>query len=363
MELEEKYEQLLLEIHTSKKECIPKSEIPSRITSRKVDFQSLLDYLINIELVEFDIQDNAYYLTYEGYEKVEEINKRKRLRENVASKEHQHAVKRKKKQRLFVTGLGLFLFAASYFALFGISASQNSIDKIDSKILSDAEQKIHSFQDSILNSKILSYAVNPKNNQLHFYHKDENGNAFGNHGKLKVWLAKQNKDLIFAANGGMYNKDLSPQGLYIENGKEIQEIDLNQEGYGNFYLQPNGIFSITKNNTPRIQVSKDFIVSDKIKNATQSGPMLIIDGDIHPKFTEGSENLHIRNGVGILPNEDLLFAMSKEEINFFDFASFFQKKGCKNALYLDGFVSRTYLPGKDWIQEDGNFAIIIGQRK
>jgi uncharacterized protein YigE (DUF2233 family) len=91
--------------------------------------------------------------------------------------------------------------------------------------------------------------------------------------------------------------------------------------------------------------------------------MLLIDGEIHPAFKKGSKNLNIRNGVGILPDNKVVFAMSKEEVNFYDFAEFFKSKGCKNALYLDGFVSRTYLPEEDWEQLDGNFGVIIGVAK
>jgi uncharacterized protein YigE (DUF2233 family) len=87
--------------------------------------------------------------------------------------------------------------------------------------------------------------------------------------------------------------------------------------------------------------------------------MLLVDGVIHPAFQQGSSNLNIRNGVGILPNQEVVFAMSKEEINFYDFAVFFQKMGCKDALYLDGFVSRAYLPEKKWMQTDGHFGVMI----
>jgi uncharacterized protein YigE (DUF2233 family) len=51
--------------------------------------------------------------------------------------------------------------------------------------------------------------------------------------------------------------------------------------------------------------------------------------------------------------------MSKEPVNFYDFAEYFQKMGCKNALYLDGLVSRTYLPEQSSFQLDGNFGVII----
>jgi len=161
----------------------------------------------------------------------------------------------------------------------------------------------------------------------------------------------------------MYEKDLSPQGLYIEQGLLKAPIIRKQKGYGNFYLQPNGIFFLTKDRKAGVISTAQFEVQEDIQYATQSGPMLVIDGAIHSKFKKGSSHLHIRNGVGLLPNGDLLFAMSKEKINLFDFATFFKEQACKNALYLDGFVSKTYLPAKNWEQLDGTFGVIIAETK
>jgi len=211
--------------------------------------------------------------------------------------------------------------------------------------------------------EILSYVVDLKKSKLDFFYKYDNENNFRNHKALRLWLESKGKELLFAVNGGMYTKELNPQGLYIENGVEIQKIDLQKEGYGNFYLKPNGIFYITNNNEAKIVISENLKNKSEIKYATQSGPMLVVENKIHSKLTKGSENVHIRNGVGILPNGNMLFAMSKEKINFYDFATFFKKNKCKNALYLDGFVSRTFLPAKDWIQEDGNFGVIIAETK
>ena len=176
---------------------------------------------------------------------------------------------------------------------------------------------------------------------------------------LKTWLELKHQRLLFAMNGGMYKRDNSPQGLYIENKRAITPLDT-LTGSGNFYLKPNGVFYLTTDHVAFICVSADFNDNGKIKYATQSGPMLVIDGQIHPAFKEGSTNLNIRNGVGILPGNKVLFAMSKKEINFYDLATYFKNMGCKNALYLDGLVSRTYLPEKHWIQTDGNFGVIIG---
>jgi len=211
------------------------------------------------------------------------------------------------------------------------------------------------------NENILSHKVNLNQQELKFYWKNRKGDVYGNFNSLKTSLHQKKQQLVFAMNGGMYKKDQFPQGLYIENGTTLSELDTMQKGYGNFYLQPNGIFFITKNNKAGICVSEKFITKKDVKYATQSGPMLLINGKIHPKFNKGSKNLNIRNGVGILPNNEVIFAMSKEKINFYDFATYFKTQGCKNALYLDGFISKMYLPEKNWIDKGGNFGVIIAE--
>jgi len=207
--------------------------------------------------------------------------------------------------------------------------------------------------------RFVSYIVNPKKQDLEFFWKNEKGEHFKNAENLISWLKNKNKKLLFSTNGGMYKKDNSPQGLYVENTITKSEIDTSN-GNGNFYLKPNGVFYLTTDKNPIICKTEDFVNNGMIKYATQSGPMLVIDGEIHTAFKKNSTNLNIRNGVGILPNNQIVFAISKKEINFYDFAEYFKKLGCKNALYLDGFVSRTYLPEKNWKQIDGNFGVIIG---
>lgn len=209
-------------------------------------------------------------------------------------------------------------------------------------------------------SNILSHIVDLKKQDLKFYWKNDNGENFKSFESLNDCLNSKSNILVFAMNGGMYKKDLSPQGLFIENKIVKSKIDTLQNGYGNFYMQPNGIFYITDSNQGIVCNTENFNEKN-VKYATQSGPLLLIDGKIHSKFRNGSKNLNIRNGVGILPNGNLVFAMSKQEINFYDFANYFKSLGCKNALYLDGFVSKTYLPEKGFNSMDGNFGVIIGE--
>ncbi|MFZ4799068.1 MAG: phosphodiester glycosidase family protein [Bacteroidia bacterium] len=210
-----------------------------------------------------------------------------------------------------------------------------------------------------IDDQILAYTVDTKTQDIQLYWKNDKGEILNSIQNLKTYVQSKNRRLTFAMNGGMYLRDFSPQGLFIQNKKTLAKIDT-ANGSGNFYLKPNGVFYITTDNIPFVCKTTDFKDNGSVKFASQSGPMLVIDGQIHDSFKNGSTNMNIRNGVGILPNNNVIFAMSMTEINFYDFAKYFQSLGCSNALYLNGFVSRTYLPEKNWVQIDGNFGVIIG---
>lgn len=216
---------------------------------------------------------------------------------------------------------------------------------------------------SIDESDYVMHTVDLSKQELKLYWKNNEGVNYKSLRNLKEQLEQEHKELVFAMNGGMYKKDLTAQGLFIQDAIIHKAIDRNKDGYGNFYMQPNGVFYITQSGQGVVVATDDFINDGKVKYATQSGPMLVINGAIHPRFMDGSKNLNIRNGVGVLPNGDLLFAMSKKKVNFYDFATLFKQNGCNNALYLDGFVSKTYLPSKKSNQLGGNFGVIIGETK
>lgn len=210
-----------------------------------------------------------------------------------------------------------------------------------------------------LNGKIASYIVDLKSQDFQLYWRDDSSNVIGSIGRLKALVESKNKKLLFAMNGGMYMQNQHPLGLFIQDKKTVTPLNISS-GTGNFYLNPNGVFYTTVDHKAVVCKTAEFKPSRSIQFATQSGPMLVIDGEIHPAFKQGSENLNIRNGVGVLPDGKVLFAISKGEINFYDFAQFFKDKGCQNALYLDGFVSRAYIPSENWKQLDGSFGVIVG---
>ena len=217
----------------------------------------------------------------------------------------------------------------------------------------------------IRKAEMLSYTFDFKAQNLALYWKDDKGIVLKNIGNLNTYVESKNQKLVFAMNAGMYKKDNQPLGLFIKDGHLINPLNLfkfsdkTKDEIPNFYLQPNGVFYITFDNKAYISKTKSF-VNNSVRFATQSGPMLLIDGQINPTLKQGSRNYNIRNGVGILPDNKVIFAISKGKINFYDFALYFKNLGCSNALFLDGYVSRAYLPQKNYKQTDGNFGVMIG---
>ena len=149
--------------------------------------------------------------------------------------------------------------------------------------------------------------------------------------------------LDFAMNAGMYHVDYAPVGLYIENRKQLTALN-EQQSFGNFFMQPNGVLAWNDQQAV-IQTTQDFKTNHfNAKYATQSGPMLVMNGRVNPKFLVDSDSLKIRNGVGIKDNT-LYFVIMRNRVNFYQFAQFFRDElHIDDALYLDGSISSLYFP-------------------
>ena len=168
--------------------------------------------------------------------------------------------------------------------------------------------------------------------------------AYGGFSALDAALAQNAQMLGFAMNAGMFQPDLSPVGLYIENGDRLAPL-VTSDGPGNFGLLPNGVFCI--GDSFSVIESRAFAKTrPTCRHATQSGPMLVIGGKLHPRFKTDSTSLNIRNGVGVSADgQTALFAISNDLVNFASFARLFRDGlDSPNALYFDGSVSRLYVP-------------------
>ncbi len=187
---------------------------------------------------------------------------------------------------------------------------------------------------------------------LRLFHSGPDG-VYGSFRTLDEALGSDGKALGFAMNAGMYHRDLAPVGLYVEDGVEASGI-VTSDGPGNFGLLPNGVFCI--GDTFRVIESRAFEAEHPAcRYATQSGPMLVIKGDLHPKLLPGSDSLYVRNGVGVSQDgARAVFAISNEAVNFHAFARLFRDElGLPDALYFDGNISRLYAPGLE--RHDGGF--------
>lgn len=192
----------------------------------------------------------------------------------------------------------------------------------------------------------------------------EGKQPYGNFSVVNEALASESKRLVFAMNAGMYHQDFTPVGLYIEGGVTRQTLST-RDGPGNFHMKPNGVFWIGQTGGFNLSTTDDFkkrAKTDEIKYATQSGPMLVINGKRHPRFLQNSESLKRRNGVGVTRDgKSVIFAISDELVNFYNFAGLFKEYlDIPQALYFDGTISRLYDPANKRIDPGMPMGPIIG---
>jgi len=186
--------------------------------------------------------------------------------------------------------------------------------------------------------------VDLNQHDLRLFWKQPDGTPFLTIDRVQDFVKAQGDSLVAATNAGIYEPGYIPTGLYIEDGVEKMPLNLD-DGRGNFFLKPNGVFYITDTGAQIVEASRYPAVAKSVRLATQSGPLLVEDGVIHPGFTPGSENCRVRNGVGVTDDGIVYLVLSSGGVSFHDFATFFRDTlGAPNALYLDGGISDLYAP-------------------
>ena len=145
-------------------------------------------------------------------------------------------------------------------------------------------------------------------------------------------------------NAGMFDDHGKPVGLYIDGGKQEKPAST-REGPGNFHMKPNGVFFMEDGKVAVRETGAYLEQSHRATLATQSGPMLLIEGNVHPGIKPTGTSRKLRNGVGVRDEHTALFVISDEPVTFWELATMFRDAlNCKNALFLDGTIASLYAP-------------------
>lgn len=203
--------------------------------------------------------------------------------------------------------------------------------------------------------------VDAANEALALFLYDDTGAPLGQFSAVDRALAPRNQKLVFAMNAGMYHDNRAPVGHYVEDGQEIMRV-IDTPGPGNFGLLPNGVFCLREGRADVFETLTFLQQAPACTDATQSGPMLVIDGALHPRFLEDGTSKFIRNGVGTSADgQRVVFAISDEPVNFHSFGLLFRDHlKLPNALYFDGKVSRLYAPALGRSDFGFNLGPIVG---
>lgn len=204
-------------------------------------------------------------------------------------------------------------------------------------------------------------------NRMKLYWRNGDGEPYGSFDALRRHLEDNGELLSFAMNAGMYNDKLAPIGLYVEQGKRLKSAN-SKDGPGNFHLKPNGVFFLAGGKARITETGKFLKLGIKPRLASQSGPMLVIDGRLHPRFDAKSTSRKRRNGVGVKNGGDtVVFAISDDFVTFHEFASLFLSRfGTPNALFFDGTVSSLFsadLNRSDWGRPMGPIVAVTVEEK
>lgn len=173
------------------------------------------------------------------------------------------------------------------------------------------------------------------------------------------------RTIAFAVNGGMFDDDGDPIGYFVQGGERLKELNT-ADGEGNFHMKPNGVFFGTGDKW-EIRTGDDFLknVGDRPAFGTQSGPMLVVDGQLHPEIRADGPSRTIRNAVGIDERGRAHFVISAAPISFGKLARFYRDElKVRNALYLDGSVSQLWNPATERLDAGAPIGpILVIERK
>lgn len=192
-----------------------------------------------------------------------------------------------------------------------------------------------------------------RRNELRIAWQRQDGTALRGFAALADDLGGASRRVQFAMNGGMFDDRGAPIGILVAGGATLHPLETHA-GSGNFYLQPNGVFSLDRDGAVHVEPTGAYAARHAAPVwATQSGPMLVIDGALHPSINDDGSSRKVRNGVGARDAHTAVFVISDAPVSFGRLARLFRDElGCRDALFLDGTVSSAWIPAAGRLDSD-----------
>lgn len=219
------------------------------------------------------------------------------------------------------------------------------------QVVDDQSEEAEICRDVVIEgARAIVCTVDPATFSLRLAYRDAAGAPYGSLPRAAAALARDPDGagrLVLAMNAGMYHADLTPVGLYVEDSVEIAPLSTG-DGFGNFFLKPNGVFFVNQDGGAGVMETTAYQAAEiHPAFATQSGPMLVIDGRIHPRFLHDGTSKYIRNGVGVRDDGRVVLAITRDPVSLGVFARLFRDAAaCSHALFFDGAVSSLALGGR-----------------
>ena len=209
--------------------------------------------------------------------------------------------------------------------------------------MSDANRPGICEEVSFEGARAILCTVDPSKFRIVLAYREGGGGVYGSVEKAVAGLSSGSSGghlPVLAMNAGMYHADMTPVGLYVEDGAEILALNL-EDGFGNFFLKPNGVFFVRDDGSAGVMETEAYGEAGiSPAYATQSGPMLVIGGALHPRFLPDGTSKYIRNGVGVRADGTVVFAITRDPVSLGSFGRLFRDVAeCPDALFFDGAVS------------------------
>ena len=109
----------------------------------------------------------------------------------------------------------------------------------------------------------------------------------------------------------------------VSDGQQIHRLNM-ASGFGNFVSEAQWGLHRLGNGRALVESSEYRSLQPAPTLATQSGPLLLHGGELNSHISPAGTSRLIRNGVGVVSTHEVVFVISEDPVDFYDFALIFR---------------------------------------